>query len=54
MDLVGVCDMFRRDRRLVGLGDERGVIDLLEVDKRQDAGDDTNECGVCVSRYTET
>ena len=45
-----VYDTFRRDGRLVGLGDELGVIDLLPVDKRQDAGADTNEFGVCVAQ----
>ena len=48
------CDTFSPDGRLAGLCEELGLIDLLTVDKRQDAGADTNECGVCVRRYTET
>ena len=43
----------RRDGRLAGLGEGLGVIDLVVVDRRQDAGDDTNECGVCVAQIHE-
>ena len=41
---------FRRDGRLASLGEERGVIDIIPVDKRQHARADTNECGVCVAQ----
>ena len=44
------CDKWRRDSGLAGLGEERGVIDILAVEKRQDTGADTNEFGVCVGQ----
>ena len=37
-------------RPSAGLGEEIGVIDLLVVERRQDAGSDTNEFGVCVAQ----
>ena len=45
-----VYDTFRRDGRLAGIGEGRGVIDLLVVDKQQHAGADTNKFGVCVAQ----
>ena len=46
MDVVEVCDTFRREGRLADLGEELSEMDILVKDNRQDAGADTNEIGV--------
>ena len=45
-----VLDTFRRDGRLACVSDQIGVIELLPVDKRKDAGADNDEFDVCVAQ----
>ena len=55
MDVVkDIWDTFHRKGRLADFGEELSVIELLRVDKGQDARADTNEFGVLLRRYTET
>ena len=43
-------ERFHRDGRVEGLGEELGVYDLVAVERRLDAGADTNKFCVCVAQ----